>query len=612
MGAVYRKTFTKPLPAGAEVFTRNGERFARWKNAKGKTRTAKLTAGKDGLDRIVLEAKTFTAKYRNGSNHVVETATGCRDETAARSVLGDLEQRGVLVKIGVITAAQDAIADHQPAPLTEHFDAYKTHLESVGTTPKYRGETLGRLRRVAADCVFTRLSDLGREAFECWLVQIGRPKQLDDKTVPGASARTRNAYREAVVAFGNWCVESNRLTVNPFAGIAKANQKADPRRQRRSMTEAELLELLDVARRRPLLDAMTVRRGKRKGEAVAKLQPETFKRLELLGRERALIYKMLLLTGLRLNELRSLTVGQLHLDDEMPYVTLDAADEKNRQGSALPIRTDLAGDLKDWVSLKHERFYGAATDASKGQTTGVIPMTAAPTGELPTSTPLFTVPKGLVRILDRDLKLAGIAKRDDRGRTLDVHALRHTFGTLLSKGGVTPRTAQAAMRHSSIDLTMNVYTDPKLLDVHGAMDSLPAMPLDHGHRLIREVAKATGTDDQPASTLAPVLALKSDVSRKSGSHADGSPLRDAPSSESRALDITSIVVRSSDSLISGDSGRQKSGRQDLNLRPSGPKPDALAKLSYAPELLGFSLGAGATGVNAERAGGVSPRIWLLS
>ena len=26
----------------------------------------------------------------------------------------------------------------------------------------------------------------------------------------------------------------------------------------------------------------------------------------------------------------------------------------------------------------------------------------------------------------------------------------------------------------------------------------------------------------------------------------------------------------------------KSGRQDLNLRPSGPKPDALARLSYAP------------------------------
>ena len=39
--------------------------------------------------------------------------------------------------------------------------------------------------------------------------------------------------------------------------------------------------------------------------------------------------------------------------------------------------------------------------------------------------------------------------------------------------GVSPRVAQAAMRHSSIDLTMNVYTDPRLLDVQGAVESLP-------------------------------------------------------------------------------------------------------------------------------------------
>ena len=83
-----------------------------------------------------------------------------------------------------------------------------------------------------------------------------------------------------------------------------------------------------------------------------------------------------------------------------------------------------------------------------------------------------------MRILDRDLLAAGIDKADERGRTIDVHALRHSFGTLLSKGGVAPRTAQAAMRHSSIDMTMNVYTDPKLLDVHGALDSLPSLELN--------------------------------------------------------------------------------------------------------------------------------------
>ncbi|MFN7020705.1 MAG: tyrosine-type recombinase/integrase [Phycisphaerales bacterium] len=60
---------------------------------------------------------------------------------------------------------------------------------------------------------------------------------------------------------------------------------------------------------------------------------------------------------------------------------------------------------------------------------------------------------------------------------MDVHALRHTFGTHLSKAGVPLRTAQAAMRHSDPSLTANVYTDPKLLDVAGAVASLPDLPL---------------------------------------------------------------------------------------------------------------------------------------
>ena len=31
------------------------------------------------------------------------------------------------------------------------------------------------------------------------------------------------------------------------------------------------------------------------------------------------------------------------------------------------------------------------------------------------------------------------------------------------------------MRHSSLDLTMNVYTDPQLLDVAGALERLPEL-----------------------------------------------------------------------------------------------------------------------------------------
>lgn len=97
----------------------------------------------------------------------------------------------------------------------------------------------------------------------------------------------------------------------------------------------------------------------------------------------------------------------------------------------------------------------------------------------------------LVKVLDRDLKLAKIAKRDERNRTVNVHSLRHTFATLMSRGGVAPRVAQAAMRHATLDLTMRVYTDPKLLDIAGALDMLPALPLD---RPVAAVTVATGTD----------------------------------------------------------------------------------------------------------------------
>jgi len=93
VATVFKKTFTKPLPSGAETFIRKGEKFARWKDAKGKTRTANVTTGKDGSERLIIAAKTFTAKYRDGSGIVREVATGCRDETAARAVLAELVKR---------------------------------------------------------------------------------------------------------------------------------------------------------------------------------------------------------------------------------------------------------------------------------------------------------------------------------------------------------------------------------------------------------------------------------------------------------------------------------------------------------------------------------------
>ena len=98
--------------------------------------------------------------------------------------------------------------------------------------------------------------------------------------------------------------------------------------------------MLEIARGRPLIEALTVRRGKRKGEPSPTCGPKCAS--GSIGRPRAgLTYKTLVLTGLRKNELATLTVAQLRLDEPTPSVNLDAADEKNREGNDITIRADL-------------------------------------------------------------------------------------------------------------------------------------------------------------------------------------------------------------------------------------------------------------------------------
>ncbi len=553
MGSVFKKAVTRPLPPGAEFITRQGTRLVRWRDAKGKARTAVVTAGRDGADRIREESKTYFARHRDGNGMVVETATGCRDEGAARQVLADLERRSERVRSGLLTSAEDRVVEHLTTPIGEHIAGYITSLEASGASPKHVGETRRVLKMVLDGCGFGSLSALERAAVESWLNQRRRN---------GSSARTRNIDLTHLIAFGNWCVTNGRLTSNPFRGIAKANE-SETRRRRRAMTEAELVRLLDVARHRPLAEALTVRKGKRAGELYAQVRPEIRERLDSLGRERALIYKALVLTGLRKNELASLTVGQLRLDGPMMHAELDAADEKNREGNGVAIRADLAADLRHWLA---DKLVKLQTEARRRG----APIPA----RLPAGLPLFVVPDKLVKIFDRDLKAAGIPKRDERGRTLDVHALRTTFGTLLSKGGVSLRTAQAAMRHADPSMTANVYTDPKLLDVSGALDALPSLPLEG--ECERNQAHATGTGAYGLGLVALPVAL----THGNGGQPEGSDDKErAGHSDSfggARLDVTAQSVKDRGVVTTPDTYPSEWAMQDLNLRPPACRAGALA------------------------------------
>ncbi len=505
MGTVFRKTFTKQLPANAEVFTTKGETFAKVKPATGRSQTFPVVIGRDGQQRILIQTKTFVAKYRDGAGQTQTVSTGCREEKAARAVLADLERRAELIRAGVMTAGEDRISEHQGTPLQEHFRVYHDHRVAKGLSQDRIDNTDSRLKRLADECEFQWLSDLCSDVLIDWLGQ-----QLALEMSPG----TRNEYRQELVGFGNWCVETKRLITNPFEDVPKANAKLNPRRKRRAMTDEELVKLLYVARWRPLAEHGREPVKKADGEATSKrrtwnLKPLTLENIddavakarirliknpqfivkqERLGRERALIYKTFVTTGLRRGELASITAGQLSLNTDPPYLTLNAADEKNRQGNSIPLRADLADELRSWLAEKFE----SATQAFN-ETGGS------------SSEPVFRVPEALLKILNRDLESAGIPKRDDRGWTLDVHALRHTFGTMLSRSGVSPRTAMSAMRHSSIDLTMNLYTDPRLLDVQGAVEALPTLQLKTSSIDAADELRSPPADCQLAPMLAPDL-----------------------------------------------------------------------------------------------------------
>lgn len=58
-------------------------------------------------------------------------------------------------------------------------------------------------------------------------------------------------------------------------------------------------------------------------------------------------------------------------------------------------------------------------------------------------------------------------------------AVKAGFRAHLSNNGVAPRTARVAMRHSSLDLSVNVYTDPEVLDVAGTVEALPELSIRH-------------------------------------------------------------------------------------------------------------------------------------
>ena len=141
-------------------------------------------------------------------------------------------------------------------------------------------------------------------------------------------------------------------------------------------------------------------------------------------KKRRLTYQVAVCTGLRVGELSALTIA--HLDSVRGGLRLDAAWTKNRKPGFQPLPSALVEELSKSAE-------GKARDRR-----------------------LLYVPAHPAELLDKDLKAAGIPKVTDQGK-LDFHALRVAFTTLVVETGTDVKSAQALARHSTPDLTLNVY-----------------------------------------------------------------------------------------------------------------------------------------------------------
>jgi hypothetical protein len=120
---------------------------------------------------------------------------------------------------------------------------------------------------------------------------------------------------------------------------------------------------------------------------------------------------------------------------------------------------------------------------------------------------------------------------------------------------------------------MNVYTDPKLLDVRGALDVLPVLPLEIGPSAGRAALKATGTDVD--KSFAPAFAPTSDKAkhlRSTPVHLNACSLADDGKSSTVS---NPLIDKEKDllttTLINRSTGFVQGERGDLNPQPPDPQ-----------------------------------------
>jgi integrase len=239
----------------------------------------------------------------------------------------------------------------------------------------------------------------------------------------GLAPRTVNVHVDRLRAALNWGCDAGLIAQNPLARLKRLpDGEAHQAKRRRAMSDDEIERFLAAAQ----------------ADDRANARP---------GRiEQAPFWRFLIETACRYGEARALTWADVDLDARV--VTLRAETTKAGKSRSLPITRAMATELAELRRAPAERVFRS-----------------------PDGHPLCVPTNNAMRVLNRLLAAAGIEREDAHGRSLDLHALRHTAASRFARHGAPLAVTQRILGHSDPKLTARVYVHLGVEEMRGVVES---------------------------------------------------------------------------------------------------------------------------------------------
>jgi integrase len=169
------------------------------------------------------------------------------------------------------------------------------------------------------------------------------------------------------------------------------------------------------------------------------------------------MWRAFLETGARWSELTRARWGDLDLDQMT--LLLRAENTKSRKRRVIPLRASIGAVLRDLLTVHEQVLSRPVSDSDPVFRTPEAACWSRPTNNA-------------MRLFNRVLSRAAIERVDGEGRKLDIHSLRHTFGSRLARHGVGLVQVQRLMGHSDPKLTAQVYTHLDVEDLRKAVETV--------------------------------------------------------------------------------------------------------------------------------------------